>query len=601
MRSVAMHGKRKRSSNSKEETGKTLKKNDDKIVPTEKLFWSFSKAAILGKGSYGNVEIWYNHSTSNLYAAKMFRNQETYIHELQKVKELNHDNVIKFVESYDDQRVIFFQLFTRTLSELLEEDLENSHGLSEELLYLLLKHMSLAMDYLLHRKHMVHRDIKPQNILFDGQTRNFVLTDFGLAVNFDPQSLTYESVPSGTSEFAHPTLLVLPAKSQTISIDTELWSLAVTFFMAATAKHPFQTKPRSKWIDLARNKPENSFWVDVDGNYMYEFNKYCRLSREFLSQVFAPLLVSMMKPGATFKNYFEKVDVFMNLDVLHVFDCSKFRFHRLSCTIDRENLQDVISRSLNYTDFVLVHGDKILSDKKGCIPRTTKDSPVVCFAGVEKDSNTINELFVNALNFLKDEKRKPTKKDIQSVFLHVNDVINFCDKQKHLCHRLYLSLFLLVEKKQAQLSILKQCFDEGSTQFFRLQEPNVEFKNLLDVVEAATSQALVPATDPSVLDENDLLQHPDVIAFRQHLDFIDQQKLVLTRQEHVRQTVKSLERAVEAVVTEMDTFAEKYVKMVSKTREHISTVEDFISKQTFSIAQLNTQIIKEIVKITNVS
>ena len=596
-----MLGKRKRNSTSKEETGKTLKKNDDKIIPTEKLFWSFSKRASLGKGSYGNVEIWFNHSTSNLYAAKMFRLEETYNHELQKVKELNHDNVIKFVESYDDQRVIFYQLFTKTLSFLLENELENSHGLSEELLYLLVKHMSLAMDYLINTKHMVHRDIKPQNILFDGQKNIFILTDFGLAVNFDPKSLTYESVPSGTSEFIHPTLLVLPAEKQTISIDTELWSLAVTFFMAATVKHPFPTRTRKHWIELAINKPENSFWVDADGNYMYEFNRYSRLSREFQNQVFTPLLVSMMKPEATFKTYFEKADMFMNLDVLHVFDSSRFKIHRLSCTIGRENIRDVISNSFNYTDFVLVHEGKILSDKKECIPRTTRESPVVCFSGVEKHLNTTNGLFVNALTFFKNDTKGMPNKEIQCIFLHVYDIINICDKQKHMCHRLYLSLFLLVEKKQAQLSILKQCFDEGSTQYFRLQEPNVEFKNLLEVVEAATSQALVPATNPSILDENNLLHHPDVIAFRQHLDFIDQQKLVLTRQEHIRQIVKSMERAVESVVTEMNTFAEKYTNMVSKAREHILTLEDLISKQTFSIAQLNTQIIKEIVTITNVS
>ena len=53
--------------------------------------------------------------------------------------------------------------------------------------------------YYLHSKLIVHKDIKPQNILYDSQTQKFKICDFGLSViadkiNFD--EIEYKGTPA---------------------------------------------------------------------------------------------------------------------------------------------------------------------------------------------------------------------------------------------------------------------------------------------------------------------------------------------------------------------------------------------------------------------
>lgn len=82
-------------------------------------------------------------------------------------------------------------------------------------------HILQALDYLDARK-MIHRDVKPGNILYevrDGKY-HFILADFGLSKQVDPSYTT----GIGTPDFTAPE--VLQGKMQTTKVD--VWSLYVT-------------------------------------------------------------------------------------------------------------------------------------------------------------------------------------------------------------------------------------------------------------------------------------------------------------------------------------------------------------------------------------
>ncbi|MBL7255624.1 serine/threonine-protein kinase [Paractinoplanes lichenicola] len=85
-----------------------------------------------------------------------------------------------------------------------------------------------------HREGILHRDVKPANILLDGD--RVVLTDFGIAAIDDATALTATGQLVGSPAYMAPERI--NGKPATAAAD--LWALGVTLFTAVTGKSPFQ-------------------------------------------------------------------------------------------------------------------------------------------------------------------------------------------------------------------------------------------------------------------------------------------------------------------------------------------------------------------------
>ena len=83
-----------------------------------------------------------------------------------------------------------------------------------------------AMEYF-HSKMFLHRDLKPQNILFDPEKKLIKITDFGLSRKFAPwdQKRTYTNKVV-TLWYRSPELLL---GSETYGIEIDMWSLGCIF------------------------------------------------------------------------------------------------------------------------------------------------------------------------------------------------------------------------------------------------------------------------------------------------------------------------------------------------------------------------------------
>jgi len=139
---------------------------------------------IVGEGAYGIVYKCLNKETNKYVAVKKFKEtqdklvQKTMKRELAMLQMLHHENVVEFQESFVSKGNFFlvFEYVEKNLLEVLEE---SPRGLSPKLIRSLVFQMCKAVDYL-HKNNMIHRDVKPENLLID-ENLNLKLCDFGFA------------------------------------------------------------------------------------------------------------------------------------------------------------------------------------------------------------------------------------------------------------------------------------------------------------------------------------------------------------------------------------------------------------------------------------
>ena len=168
---------------------------------------------------------------------------------------LNHPSIctIYEVEEHDGKPVIVMELLE---GESLKERICNGPVPTDELLELGIQ----ASDALAaaHAKGIIHRDIKPANLFMADPGRVKIL-DFGLAkaipshqpeIEPDEESLTMEGVIPGTAAYMSPEQV----RGEEIDTRSDLFSLGVVLYEAATGSRPFVGKNRVLMMNAILNK-----------------------------------------------------------------------------------------------------------------------------------------------------------------------------------------------------------------------------------------------------------------------------------------------------------------------------------------------------------
>ncbi|WP_437293381.1 AAA family ATPase [Sorangium sp. So ce426] len=173
-------------------------------------------------------------------------------HELEVARTLDSPVVIKAhgIEPFRDQVTLVLEDFGgRSLDRLLDGDgpMRPMRGMSIDRFFPLALRLAAALAEL-HRHHVIHKDIKPQNLLYHPDTGEVKITDLGIA------SLS----PRGAQELAHDGLiegtLAYMAPEQTgrmnrrVDERTDLYSLGVTFYEMLTGTLPFHASDPVAWV-----------------------------------------------------------------------------------------------------------------------------------------------------------------------------------------------------------------------------------------------------------------------------------------------------------------------------------------------------------------
>ena len=182
------------------------------------LVGDYTLTKSLGKGAFGEVYITSKQGTQEKFATKKIdkkfaRNPKAkkYIdNEIKILKSIEHENIIKLYDQLETSQYYF--LVTEYcngggLSDCLEYHINQYHKpFSEEVVQYLMRQIVSGIRYL-HSKHILHRDIKLDNILVkfdteeDKQKKNMLkakvkIIDFGFARYLDPKELAFSTLGS---------------------------------------------------------------------------------------------------------------------------------------------------------------------------------------------------------------------------------------------------------------------------------------------------------------------------------------------------------------------------------------------------------------------
>jgi serine/threonine protein kinase len=159
---------------------------------------------------------------------------QAFLRQAQVASELMHPNIVRILGGGQVSGIAFL-----TMEALPGRDLrhyaQRERLLPEPAVLLVCAQTAQALAYA-HRHGVVHRDVKPANIIFDAATRRVVLTDFGLVRAPDAQA-SRSGVFLGSPVYMAPELLAgLPPDAR-----SDLYALGVTAYELLAGRPPFQS------------------------------------------------------------------------------------------------------------------------------------------------------------------------------------------------------------------------------------------------------------------------------------------------------------------------------------------------------------------------
>lgn len=147
----------------------------------------------IGKGAFGNVEKWVHKKTGKEAAVKVLKKKfladkelELIINEISIIKELDHPNILKVYEAYEDKEWLYIVTELITGGELFDE-ISKRQKFTEVDAAIIIQQILEAVAYW-HGVKIVHKDLKPENLMLqEKENVEYVkVIDFGTAQKFDP-------------------------------------------------------------------------------------------------------------------------------------------------------------------------------------------------------------------------------------------------------------------------------------------------------------------------------------------------------------------------------------------------------------------------------
>ena len=162
--------------------------------------------------------------------------RERFLREAEMAAQLSHPNIVP-IFSVDEKSGIVYFVMAYVDGESLGERIEREPRPPLDLVRRVLREVADALDYA-SRRGVIHRDIKPDNILLDRHGERPVVTDFGIARAAETQSrLTVTGVAVGTPAYMSPEQAM---GDRELDGRSDIYSLGVLAYRMIAGELPFR-------------------------------------------------------------------------------------------------------------------------------------------------------------------------------------------------------------------------------------------------------------------------------------------------------------------------------------------------------------------------
>ena len=211
----------------------------------------------LGSGGMSTVYLAVDETLGRHVAVKVMHREisdqpdqlERFRREARAVAQLSHPNVVGVIDAGDDDGhpyIVFEYVPGQTLKRRVDE--LGRLPLDEATAYAIEVGRGLAAA---HAARLVHRDVKPQNVLIDSEGRAKV-TDFGIARSLEGHGLTATGRVLGTTDYVSPE----QAMGRDADPRTDVYSLGVVLYEMLTGEVPVHRRDPGRGRDEARQRAD---------------------------------------------------------------------------------------------------------------------------------------------------------------------------------------------------------------------------------------------------------------------------------------------------------------------------------------------------------
>jgi serine/threonine-protein kinase len=214
----------------------------DFIAFQRALAGQYSLERELGRGGMGIVYLAREVSLDRLVAIKLLPPalatgedlRDRFVREARTSARLSHPHIVPIHRVSEDGGFTYFAM-AWVDGETLTQRVRAGGPLAVPVATRLLREVAWALAYA-HARGIVHRDVKPDNILIERDTGRALVTDFGIAQVSALAPISGEPHVAGTAQFMSPE----QASGQPVDGRSDLYSLGVVAHFALTGRLPFE-------------------------------------------------------------------------------------------------------------------------------------------------------------------------------------------------------------------------------------------------------------------------------------------------------------------------------------------------------------------------
>ncbi len=227
------------------------------LQPGSLLADRYEIVKLLGEGGMGAVYRAHDRELDRVVALKVIRPElarnaqvlQRFKQELILARQITHRNIIRIFDlgQAEGTRFITMEFIEgQDLSHILEQRGKLPAPEAASIIAQVARGLEAA-----HAEGVVHRDLKPQNIMMDGAGKASVM-DFGIARSMDTSNMTRTGALLGTPTYMSPE----QAQGQKVDARSDLYTLGIIFYELLTGKPPFEAdNPMATLVRRIQEKP----------------------------------------------------------------------------------------------------------------------------------------------------------------------------------------------------------------------------------------------------------------------------------------------------------------------------------------------------------